>query len=442
MRLRYFLCIGILLGLSTQVAQAEIVGPPMVDGFSSQFNDGQYAAANLLDGVPGVDGVHEVGNDWAAQGGGVHYVDFDFGNAVSFASFDYAQRNNVGIPGADAVSQIDLFYSDTSGVYGAVPDETIALLLPEDLSLYNYPLASIANTQFVRFQITGVGNPGGAEVVFHDDVPLLPPPPPPPILVLPVLSALAPATSIASSFHSASFGVGNLHDGVVADMGIPSNAGLGGQYAGLGGGPHVVVYDMDSTVDFNGIYYAQRRGSNLLVDKVIDIKFWVTDTDPGDPADTVAFQSILDSDTDATLEITNTADNKLTEYDLGMELSGRYVVMQLTGNGGNPGGSELLLRGESGPGSIAGDIDQSGTVNRTDVALFVANYAATTGTFTTGDFDGNGSTDLSDLAILQQNLGETNVVPSPAAVPEPSSLMLLLLALTSVSARRVRQSRS
>jgi hypothetical protein len=83
---------------------------------------------------------------------------------------------------------------------------------------------------------------------------------------------------------------------------------------------------------------------------------------------------------------------------------------------------------------LEGDINLDGRVDRADVALFVGHYGLATGsTWTTGDFNSDGRTSLADLAILQRRLGTTLPPPSPAlgspaTVPEPSTLSLVVVA--------------
>ena len=74
-----------------------------------------------------------------------------------------------------------------------------------------------------------------------------------------------------------------------------------------------------------------------------------------------------------------------------------------------------------------GDIDQDGDVDRADAALFAQHFGLETGSsWQTGDFDGDFATSLADLARLQANLGPGPQSPSTAAVPEPSSLLILV----------------
>ncbi len=158
-----------------------------------------------------------------------------------------------------------------------------------------------------------------------------------------------PASSTHSSQFSAGFAGTFLYDGTVTLADVGGTANQGGQWAGAGGGPHVQVWDMGSATAFQGIFYAQRLGADPNTDKVTGIEFWVTNTDPGAASTTMP---ILSTTVDHNLTVTNTANNNLTEYDFGTGLSGQWVVMRFTGNGGNPGGSELVL-GIPEPGSAA-----------------------------------------------------------------------------------------
>jgi hypothetical protein len=80
---------------------------------------------------------------------------------------------------------------------------------------------------------------------------------------------------------------------------------------------------------------------------------------------------------------------------------------------------------------MPGDIDQDGDVDRTDAALFSHHFGTTTGAvWTTGDFDSDGKTALADWALLQTHLGQTaGPSPSIAAVPEPSTVSIVHIAL-------------
>ncbi len=137
----------------------EAIADPIVTFASSEFN-ASFTGDNLFDErIGGGD------SDWAGVGPGPHFVDLDFGQTEAFGGFNYTQRNNVGIPGADNVVEIDLFFSD-SGIFGAVPDVTITDVF-QDLATHFYELDGAFSGRFVRFQVTGTQfNPGGAELDF------------------------------------------------------------------------------------------------------------------------------------------------------------------------------------------------------------------------------------------------------------------------------------
>jgi hypothetical protein len=82
-------------------------------------------------------------------------------------------------------------------------------------------------------------------------------------------------------------------------------------------------------------------------------------------------------------------------------------------------------------GSIPGDIDLNGAVNKHDAALFAQHFGKTVGAlWSTGDFDGDGATTLHDLALLQSHLGSPAPAPqAAAAVPEPTTMALTVIAL-------------
>ena len=149
-----------------------------------------------------------------------------------------------------------------------------------------------------------------------------------------------PISATASTEFNATYAIENLYDGNPTGVDIGTTNNLGNQYAGIGTGPHVVVYDMGAAMDFDRVFYAQRPATPP-VDKVQQIEFWVTDTDPGAASTTMP---ILSGAADYDLTGLN-EDNNLNEYAFGATLSGRYVVMRLSTVTGtaNTGGSELIL---------------------------------------------------------------------------------------------------
>jgi serralysin len=73
--------------------------------------------------------------------------------------------------------------------------------------------------------------------------------------------------------------------------------------------------------------------------------------------------------------------------------------------------------------SIPGDLDGDTDVDRADAAILSANFGRPTlATAAQGDLNADGSVGLQDLAMLQARL--TIAGASPAAVPEPSAMLL------------------
>ncbi len=84
--------------------------------------------------------------------------------------------------------------------------------------------------------------------------------------------------------------------------------------------------------------------------------------------------------------------------------------------------------------TVAGDTNLDGKVDLSDFGALKAGFGQAGG-WAGGDFDGNGTVDLSDFGALKANFGFSRPA---AAVPEPSTLTLALLALASGLLSRVR----
>ncbi|MHB9049055.1 MAG: dockerin type I domain-containing protein [Pirellulales bacterium] len=88
-----------------------------------------------------------------------------------------------------------------------------------------------------------------------------------------------------------------------------------------------------------------------------------------------------------------------------------------------------------------GDAERDGDVDIFDVGLMQVYYGRTTGmTWEKGDLDGDGDVDIFDVALLQVNYGR-GVGSATTAVPEPSTLVLGVLALIPVVLHSSRISR-
>jgi hypothetical protein len=294
--------------------------------------------ANLYDGTVTADDIGTTDNQGGQFWGfdvGPHYVVYDMGSTVTFNAILYAQRDLGAI-----VEQIRFFVSDTDP--GDATDFTIQsgsgyceleVTNDSDLNLTEYELGGSLSGRYVVMQLSGADKFGGGyELVLASDpdAPADPLPAAPDVLADPV-NATASSNYNNAPWTSAT----NLYDGTVTAADIGTTENQGGQYAGWLDGPHHVVYDMGSTVTFNAILYAQRDPGAAAE----QINFWVTDTDPGH-ATNLTFQS---GGVYAELDVTNVSDANLTAYELGGSLSGRYVVMKLSGSDLNAGGMELVL---------------------------------------------------------------------------------------------------
>jgi len=88
--------------------------------------------------------------------------------------------------------------------------------------------------------------------------------------------------------------------------------------------------------------------------------------------------------------------------------------------------------------ALLGDANLDQRVSVGDVAILAANFGTNTGTWAQGDYNGDGRVTVGDVAILAANFGSNLTAPAGiAAVPEPSSLIMLGLG-TSLALRRRR----
>ncbi len=86
-------------------------------------------------------------------------------------------------------------------------------------------------------------------------------------------------------------------------------------------------------------------------------------------------------------------------------------------------------------GTLLGDANLDGAVNATDLNALALNWQQSSGLWTGGDFTGDGFVNSADLNALALNWRKT----ANAAVPEPSSISLVLAALSIVAARARRR---
>ena len=81
-------------------------------------------------------------------------------------------------------------------------------------------------------------------------------------------------------------------------------------------------------------------------------------------------------------------------------------------------------------GTVPGDADGMGGVEFADFLILNSNFGLSPAAYTDGDFDMDGKVDFSDFLVLSGNYGQGGdfTAGATAAVPEPSSLLGLLLA--------------
>lgn len=88
-------------------------------------------------------------------------------------------------------------------------------------------------------------------------------------------------------------------------------------------------------------------------------------------------------------------------------------------------------------GGLVGDLDGNGEVAFNDFLILSGNYGATDVSYAEGDIDCNGEVGFTDFLALSGNFGST--AAAAAAVPEPSSSLLLLFGLAGFAVRRRRR---
>jgi len=102
-----------------------------------------------------------------------------------------------------------------------------------------------------------------------------------------------------------------------------------------------MAFQVDQSYSVKAIFYAQRSGSNPLLDKITELDIWTTNAgpftagDPGTPADAV-------------VPITDTTGAQWEYYFLPSTLTGQYFLIEIQQNptaGGNIGGNQFRLGG-------------------------------------------------------------------------------------------------
>ncbi|HEV7927791.1 MAG TPA: immunoglobulin domain-containing protein [Verrucomicrobiae bacterium] len=126
--------------------------------------------------------------------------------------------------------------------------------------------------------------------------------------------------------------------------GVPVGSILtGGEWATASQATAYLAFQVDQSYSVNAIFYAQRAGSNPLLDKISEIDIWATNSGPftaGDPG----------TPPDAVVPITDVNGAQWEYYLLTNEISGQYFLIEITQSSaptveGNPGGTQFRLGG-------------------------------------------------------------------------------------------------
>jgi hypothetical protein len=120
----------------------------------------------------------------------------------------------------------------------------------------------------------------------------------------------------------------------------------GGEWATDGQAPAFLAFQVDQVYTVGSIFYAQRAGSNPILDKINTISIWASSTtafstnEPATPPDSV-------------VQITDQNGAQWEEYLLTNQISGQYFEIEIAQNSatveGNPGGTQFRLGGAFAP---------------------------------------------------------------------------------------------
>ena len=86
-----------------------------------------------------------------------------------------------------------------------------------------------------------------------------------------------------------------------------------------------------------------------------------------------------------------------------------------------------------------GDATMDDKVDLSDLSVLGTNWGSTTAVWAEGDFTADAKVDLSDLSILGTNWGWVGAAEGAAAVPEPSTIAMLILGALCLAGYRLRK---
>ena len=211
-----------------------------------------------------------------------------------------------------------------------------------------------------------------------------------------------------------------------------------------------LVFDMGEAAPLIGAILTSRNHELALCPEDVDF-FYYADDDPfnnavaddieGD-ADIISITNHVFSDT-TTLGATEQVDwDSITARYIGMRINSSYESGPTYYNF-QIADMQFIVE-DTTPDQIPGDANKDGKVDGSDVTILAGNWQkgvsdGQTAKWEEGDFNGDGKVDGSDVTILAGNW-QAGVEAASAAVPEPSTIVLLLSALTAlVIGRRVRK---
>ena len=236
-------------------------------------------------------------------------------------------------------------------------------------------------------------------------------------------------------------------DGIddIARSNIPGGAGVRADQYGLGfvdGVPQFVVTEAGNYVGTVGINLGEEIGG---VGTALSTGVWYDITGVFEPTETGGTLSITvyESET-GTLVGTSSKDvafSSLISNEFAEQANVEFHVFETPNNmnGTNPGfsleelgvwdlalTSEQIAKLSQKTVKIAGDANNDGKVDGSDVTILAGNWQILSGaTWDMGDFNGDGKVDGSDVTILAGNW-QYGVNASTSSVPEPGTITLLV----------------
>jgi hypothetical protein len=144
--------------------------------------------------------------------------------------------------------------------------------------------------------------------------------------------------SANSEYDPVSYGGLNMFDSDVSGV-VAGDKLYGADWARVGVDPGYLAFQLDSVNTVGSVFYAQRAGSNPVLDKVNRLSVWTSATTPFAASDPGVEPSTI-------VAVTETGGATWKEYLFTNNLTGRYFLVKIEQSpnvGGNIGGNELRL---------------------------------------------------------------------------------------------------